>query len=122
MDEKHYDITMRGDHIYLKFEGHINNADLHKSTEEVVALSKREHVFKLLDDIRDLDLSSVTIGLQTEAIGLLWHLRKFKKIALLYENQEIGRLVATTLQTVHLADRCRTFEKEAEAIAWLQEA
>jgi hypothetical protein len=120
-NERHYEVALRGDHVYLRFKGHIEVSDLEQSTDDIVALAKREHAFLLLDDIRELDRESVTIRLQTEAIGLLWHLRHFKKIALLYSDNEIGNLVATTLQTIHLAGRCRAFDNEADALTWLEE-
>lgn len=121
VDHEHYEVSLRGDHIRLKFKGFVEVDDLKRSTEEIVALAKRKHTGKLLDDVRDLDRASVTIRLQTEAIGLLWHLRDFKKIAMLYNDSEIGRLVATTLETIHLTGRCRVFENEVEAIKWLEQ-
>jgi hypothetical protein len=121
VNKQHYEVALRGDHIYLKFKGQVEVGDLRKSTDDIVALAKHGNVSLLLDDIRDLDRDSVTIRLQTEAIGLLWHLRHFKKIALLYSDNEIGNLVATTLQTVHLVGRCRAFDNEADALAWLEE-
>ncbi|HET8671029.1 MAG TPA: STAS/SEC14 domain-containing protein [Candidatus Saccharimonadales bacterium] len=119
--EKHYEVDLRGDHIYLRLIGQINGHDLHQSTEDVLKVAKRVKVYKLIDDIRELDRSSVTIGLQTEAIGLLWKLRVFQKIALVYKDDEIGRLVAATLQTIHFTSRARAFDNEIEALAWLQE-
>jgi stage II sporulation SpoAA-like protein len=118
---KHYKITQHPDYINLAFQGVVNIDDLHDSTDDIVRIAQQQDVYKLLDDIRELDRSSVTIQLQTESIGLLWHLKIFKRIALVYKDGEIGRLVKTTLETVPFLSKCRAFDNEAEAIAWLQQ-
>ncbi|HJQ08163.1 MAG TPA: STAS/SEC14 domain-containing protein [Candidatus Saccharimonadales bacterium] len=120
-NDKQYSIEVIADRIKLRLWGPINVTDLKESTTAIVEIAQEHGITKFLDDIRDLDVSSVTIGLQTEAIGLLWKLRNFKKIAILYGDSEIGRLVHVTLETVPFSSKCRAFDNETEAIAWLDE-
>jgi len=117
----HFEVETRPTYIYLKFKGKIELGDLSASSKAVVDHAKAAGIYKQLNDIRKLDRSSVTIKLQTEAIGQLWKLRIFKKIAYLCNDDETGRLVHTTLETIRFITKCRAFYDQKEAIAWLDE-
>lgn len=116
-----FEVETRPNYVYLKFNGKIETGDLSASTKAAVDQAKAADAYKMLEDIRKLDRSSVTMQLQTEAIGQLWKLRVFKKIAYLCNEDETGRLVHVTLETVKFMTKCRAFYDESEAIAWLEE-
>ena len=114
-------VEARPNYVLLKFKGKIEAGDLNESTQAVVDHAKAADTYKMLEDIRKLDRTSVTMQLQAEAIGQLWKLRIFKKIAYLCNEDETGRLVHVTLETIPFMTKCRAFYNESEAIAWLDE-
>lgn len=119
--DKQYEIDLKANYIYLKFKGKLSVDDLKGSTEEILQLAEKHDVHCLLDNIREIDTSSINMGLQSQAIANLWKLRSFKKIALVFSNQEVGYLVLSTLETLHLPLKCRAFDNEPDAIAWINE-
>ena len=121
MADTHYVLDYREDYVHLLMEGEISIDDLKNSTDEVLRLAQEKGATKLLEDIRNIDKNSLTMRLQTEGIGLLWQLRHFKKIALVFSSNDVGHLVLSTLQTLHFNFKCRAFDNEADAIAWLEE-
>lgn len=121
LDTASYEVSLKGGYIYLKLKGDMTEEVLNQSTAAVLDLAKEQNIPYLLDDIREVSRNSVSPGVQARAIANLWKLRSFKKIALVFSDQEIGRLALSTLQLIHLPLKCRVFDDEAAAIAWLSE-
>lgn len=119
--QKRFSVTVPGDYIYLKTWGKLDMDDLEEPADTAIKLGKENKIDRLLDDIREIDTTNVSIPIQTKAVGIIWKLRAFKKVAVVYKNQEIGRLFFASLEALHLSSKFRGFDDETQAIAWLHE-
>ena len=99
-------------------------ADLDASANAALPLGKELHIEKLLDDIRDIDSTEVSIHMQAKAMGIIWKLSTFKKVAIVYKGSRIQGLFFATLQVLHLHgdSRIKGFDNTPDAIAWLRES
>lgn len=119
-DSSNFTIEGRPGYVHLKLMGTLQEGDLRESTR-LASEKASELGVGVLDDIRDIDLRSVTIRFQSEAIGQLWKHRAVKKVAILYKGDQIGNTVRSTLELIHFIVRCKVFNDETEAVKWLQE-
>lgn len=108
-------------YVYLKTWGPLDINDLDAPANAALALGKEKQLNKLVDDIREVDTSGASIRIQTKAMGILWKLRTFDKVAIIFEGDRTRKLFFSTLEVLHLGSTFRGFENEPEAIAWLQE-
>lgn len=122
-DEKKYTLKAKDDYIHLATRGKLDIDDLDAPVNAALELAKEKGIDLLLDDIRDIDSTSVSIHLQTKAMGLLWRLRTFKKVAIVLEGSRIQTLFESTLNVLHLHldSRFKGFDNTKDAIAWLHE-
>lgn len=116
-----FTVENRGSYIHLVTRGKLDLENLDEPANAALALAKKENVSKLLDDIRYIDSSNVSIQIQAKAMGILWKLRSFNKVAIVYDSPRIGELFFSTLQAIHLAAPFKGFENEAEAVSWLEQ-
>lgn len=116
-----YSVEDKGDYISLKTWGRLQVDHLHEPAEAALALAKEKGITKLLDDIRGVDTTDLGIPVQTKGMSILWKLRSFDKVAILFESQELGGVFFTALETMHVPLKFRGFYNEEAAIAWLQE-
>lgn len=119
--EKRFSVENKGSYIYLKTWGKLDVNDLDTPINAAINLANEHHVERILDDIRDIDSSNISLYIQTKAAGIMWKLRKFKKVAIIFKSKEIGFLFFSMLQNLHLSSNFKGFDNEAEAIAWIQE-
>ncbi len=108
-------------YIYLKTWGQPDMDHLDAPVTAALALAKENNCDRLLDDIRGVDSSSVTIPMQAKAMGLIWKLRSFKKVAMVMDTGRMSTLFLGTLNALKLdhGAQFKGFHDEAEAIAWL---
>lgn len=116
-----FSVDKRGDYVYLVTRGKLDVENLDAPANAALALAKEEDLDKLLDDIRYVDSTGVSIPIQSKGFGIIWKLRTFKKVAIVFKEEEIGRLFFSTLQAMHITSKFHGFKDEAEAIAWLEE-
>ena len=120
-NDPQFTVERRGDYIHLVTRGKLKIESLDAPANAAIALAEKEGVDKLLDDIRFIDSLDASIRVQSKGFGVLWQLRTFKKVAIVFKQDEIGRLFFSTLQTLHMTSRFNGFKSEAEAIAWLEQ-
>lgn len=120
--EQRFSVQVVDNYIHLKTWGALNGQDLDAPANAALALAQKEHIDKLLDDIREIDTSGVSIPIQAKAMGIIWKLRAFKKVAIVLKGSRIRSLFFSTLDVLHLNidAKFKGFEDEQEAIAWLQ--
>ena len=119
-EKQHFTVTSSGDYIHLVTEGLIEEKDLEAPANAAIALAEKTNVRKLLDDIRNVDKSGVSISVQAKGVGILWKLRAFDKVAVLLKDRDLGKIFFATLEALHVSSKFRGFYDEAEAITWLQ--
>ncbi len=119
-----FKVSVQGDYILLETWGELEIEDLPAPADAALALSEETHIDKLLDDIRGVDQAPVSVPVQAKGVSVLWKLRKFRKVAIVFSGKEIGWLFLSTLQAMHLNldSKFKGFDNEAEAINWLKEA
>ncbi len=119
-----FSVEIVDDYIHLKTWGALDIRDLDAPANAALALAKEHGIDKLLDDIREVDSSAATIHIQTKAMGIMWKLRTFRKVAILLGGSRLRTLFFSTLEVLHLNldSKFKGFESEEEAIAWLRES
>lgn len=116
-----FSLDTMGDYIHLRTWGELDVNDLEAPADAALKLAKAEKIDKLLDDIRDVDTSGVNIAIQAKAMGILWELRHFKKVAIVLKGAGLRNLFFSALDALHLSGATfKGFENEAEAIEWLR--
>ena len=122
-DDKRYQVSVQNDYILLETWGELKLEDLEEPASAALELAEKSHIDKLLDDIRGVDNSHVSVQIQAKGVSILWKLRKFRKVAIVFSGKEIGWLFLSTIQAMHLNidSKFKGFDNEAEAIQWLKE-
>ena len=121
-ENQQFSVDVAGDYIHLKTWGALDTNNLDAPANAALALATERDVHKLLDDIRDIDTSAVSIPMQAKAMGILWKLRKFDKVAIVLQGSRVRTLFFETIENLHLNldTKFKGFDDESEAIAWLQ--
>lgn len=119
--ENRFSVSDHGGYIHLETWGALELAKLDAPADAAIALAKKRGVTKLLDDIRKVDSSNVNLHVQAKGMSILWKLRFFKKVAIIFKGKEIGFLFFSSLEAVHLNSTFKGFTNETDAIAWLEE-
>lgn len=122
MQAQQFSVAVADGYIHLKTWGGLDEHNLDAPANAALALAAEKQVDKLLDDIRGVDSTGVSIAIQSKAMGILWKLRSFKKVAIILEGSRLSKLFFSTLSAFHFnADsKFKGFNNEAEAIAWLR--
>jgi len=120
--DKLYAITVGDDYFHVNIWGDASSEVVEESTKELLAKrdASQPRVNKLLCDIRGLKPHKLDIVGQSRGIGTLWDIRSFDKVAFLVNESPVTDLLQQALSVVHFTGKIRTFEDEAEAIAWLK--
>lgn len=119
-NEKLYEISVQDGYIKTRLWGDADVDVFEASTAEVLALREVNGINMLLCDIRELTPGNVDIPAQARAIGTLWKIRSFDKVALLLGDSRITSMLSSSLDVTHLSDKFQSFPNEAAAIAWLK--
>jgi hypothetical protein len=122
-EDQRFKVSVKDDYIHLETWGALVEDDLDAPANAALALAEEKKIDKLLDNISNIDSTHVSVTLQAKGVGVLWKLRKFKKIAIVFKGQEIGWLFLSTLQAMHLDvnAKFKGFDNETDAIIWLKE-
>ena len=121
-DERQFSVQVVDNYIHLKTWGILDEHNLEAPADAALTLAKERGITKLLDDIRDIDTTAVSIPIQAKGVGVLWKLRSFDKVAIILKGNRIRSLLFATINTLHLDSdaKFRGFDDEQEAIAWLE--
>ena len=108
--------------IHLKTWGPLDESRLGEPANAALALAQEKQIDKLLDDIREVDTSSVSIPMQAQSMGILWKLRTFKKVAVVMNQSRIRTMFFTALDLLHIdkETKFKGFDTPDEAITWLR--
>jgi hypothetical protein len=119
--EQHFSLEKRDDYIHLRTWGSLDESHLDVPAEAALKLAEDEQIELLLDDIRDVDTSGVSIPIQAKGMGVLWKLRKFKKVAIVLGDNPLKHIFFSTVEALHVTQgtQFKGFENEVEAIEWL---
>ncbi|MDB5181666.1 MAG: hypothetical protein JWP13_429 [Candidatus Saccharibacteria bacterium] len=117
-----FSVTLADDFVHLNTWGSLHVEDVEKPVEAALKLAKDHKVDKLLDNIQEVDFSGASIPVQAKGMGVLWRLRNFRKVAVVFRGKEPGFLFFSSLQVLHLnlGSKFQGFDNEADAIAWLK--
>lgn len=119
--DQSYDVTVADDVVHLVTRGHPTTDNVDEPIDAAIALADKAHADKLLDDIRGIYSSWVDLPVQTKAMGTIWKLRRFKKVAFVLKNEsELRQLLMGALDILKIASKIRAFDNEEAALAWLQ--
>jgi len=120
---KSFSVVLEGDVVRLKTWGELNLDDLEAPADAALKIAKDNNLKKLLDDIREVDDSDASIYIQAKAMGILWKLREFDKVAIVMQSSTLSTMFFSTLQALHLNgdSKFMGFENEADALAWLHQ-
>lgn len=121
-DNKLYEVSMHDGYIQSRLWGHAGLDAFEASTKEVLALRDAQKVNVLLCDIRELLHTESDIQTQARGIGTLWQIHDFDKVALLLGDSQVTSTLLSVLSTMHLTNKFKNFEKQADAVAWLKAA
>ncbi|HSW65566.1 MAG TPA: STAS/SEC14 domain-containing protein [Bacillota bacterium] len=118
-----FKVEAHGSYIHLETWGALDEGDLDAPAKAALALRDKTGIEMLLDNIQRVDASHININVQAKGVGVLWSLRKFKKVAIVFKGDEMGWMFLSTLEAMHLNlnNKFKGFSNETEAIAWLQE-
>jgi hypothetical protein len=118
-----FSVEIVDDYVHLKTWGALDVDNLDAPANAALALAKEHNIDKLIDDIRDIDTTGVSIPIQTKSMGILWKLRAFRKVAIVLEGSRMQTLFFSTIDVLHLnrEAKFKGFEDTAEAVEWLKE-
>lgn len=122
-EEQKFTVEARKDYIHLETRGKLDYEHLDAPVNSALALAKEKGIDKLLDDIRKIDSSGVSISMQSKAMGIMWKLRSFKKVAIVLEGSRLQTMFFSTARALHLPleSHFKGFDNIDDAIAWLHE-
>lgn len=123
IEPQQFTVEVVGNYVHLKTWGKQDVNKLDEPANAALALAKEQHIDLLLDDIRGIDSTDVSILMQSKAMGILWKLRTFKKVAIVLQTGRLSTMFFSTLDAIHVGrdTKFKGFDTEPEAIAWLQE-
>lgn len=117
-----YSLDIMGDYVRLRTKGALDVSTLDQPVNAALTAAKDNNIHLLLDDIRGIDTTAVSIAILTKAMGIVWKLRYFEKVAIVFEGSRVRSLLFSTLEALDLDHeaKIRGFDEEADAIAWLR--
>lgn len=118
---KKFSIKEANGYVHLKTWGELKTEDLNEPVDSAIALAQEKKITKLLDDIREVDSSRVSIPVQAKGLSMLWKLQHFKKVAIILNSEELSWMLTSSLDAMHIefSSRIKAFKDEPSAIAWL---
>lgn len=118
-----YSVDAKEGYIYLETRGALDIADLEAPVNAALAAAKKHNIDKLLDDIREIDASGLSVHMQAKSMGIIWKLRSFKKVAIIMKGSRIQSLFLSSLSALNLnaTSQFKGFDNVPDAVTWLQE-
>lgn len=120
--EQSFDVAVNGGIVHLVTRGRPTTDNVYEPVDAALAIADAKRADRLLDDIRDVDSSWVDLPVQTKAMGVIWKLRRFNKVAIVLKKEsELRQLLMGALTALKIASKIKAFDNEDAARAWLQE-
>ncbi len=118
-----YSVNAKEGYIHLETRGTLDFTDLEAPVNAALTAAQKYKVDKLLDDIREVDASGLSVHMQAKAMGVIWKLRRFKKVAIIIKGSRIQSLFLSSLSALNLntASQFKGFDNIPDAVAWLQQ-
>jgi hypothetical protein len=118
--DQSFEVAVDDDIVHLITRGRPTTNDLYEPADAAIALADKKRVDKLLDDIRGVDSSWVDLPVQAKAMGVIWKLRRFKKVAIILKSEsELRQLLMDALGALRISSQIRAFDDEKSARKWL---
>jgi hypothetical protein len=123
-DDQGFKVRVQDDFVHLETWGKLHSDGLDEPAKAAIALAQQAHLTKLLDNIQNVEPESASVMVQAKGMGVLWKLKVFDKVAIVFKGQEMGWLFLSSMQALHLnmSAKFKGFDNETEAIIWLQES
>jgi hypothetical protein len=120
-DTQGYQVRLQDDFIYLETWGVPEEGNVSAPVDAAIKLADEHHAHKLLDDIRRVDGDSISLMVQAKGLGVLWKLRRFKKVAIVLSGEEMSWMFTSSIQELRfgIERRIRGFQDVDSAVAWL---
>ncbi|MDZ7744451.1 MAG: STAS/SEC14 domain-containing protein [Candidatus Saccharibacteria bacterium] len=116
-----YSVEHKGDYIHLKTWGRLHLEDLSEPAETALKLAKKEKAKMLIDDIREVHSPFVDLQVQAKGVSVLWKLKEFHKVAIVFNEGELEKLFFSSLEALRLGGNFKGFDNVDDAVAWLKE-
>ncbi len=118
-----YSVEAKEGYIHLETRGTLDIADLEAPANAALEAAKKHKIDKLLDDIREVDASELSIHMQAKSMGIIWKLRSFKKVAVIMKSSRIQSLFLSSVSALNLnaTSQFKGFDNIPDAVTWLQE-
>lgn len=120
-DEQGFTVKNESDYIHLVTWGVPSIDNVAEPATAALDLAHQHGIHKLMDDIREVDVTKISVHVQVKGTPLLWKMRDFKRVAILVKHDELGSILHSTLKMLDIGGNIRGFYDEAEAIAWLRD-
>lgn len=118
---QHYSIKPEDGFIHEVLYGAISHDDVLETTQTILALHESAGLKRLLCDMTDLDVDNIDLHARAAALGLLWELRDFDKIAFVAIDPRVQKFAGGSSNFSSLR-RFRMFKHAGPAKRWLAEA
>ena len=116
-----FSVEAKNGYIHLITRGKLDIDHLDDPANAAIDLAREKKIDKLLDDIRQVDSTGADIQVQSKGFGVLWKLRTFDKVAIVFGKEErLSKLFFSTIQTIHITSKFRGFDNEEDAVKWLK--
>lgn len=120
--DQSFDVAVDDGIIHLVTRGRPTTDDVYEPVNAAIELADKKRVDVLLDDIRGVDSSWVDLPVQTKAMGVIWKLRRFKRVAIVLKKEsDLRQLLMGALSALKIASKIKAFDNEDAARAWLQQ-
>lgn len=120
--DQSFDVAVDDGIVHLVTRGRPTTDDVYEPVNAAIELADKKRVDVLLDDIRGVDSSWVDLPVQTKAMGVIWKLRRFKRVAIVLKKEsDLRQLLMGALSALKIASKIKAFDNEDAARAWLQQ-
>lgn len=118
-----FSVSVVDDYIRLDTWGVLEVDQVSDPVDAALALAEVSGIYKLLDNIQKVDFTTASLHVQAKGMGVLWKLRKFKRVAIIFSGEEPGYLFYSSLRELRLdvGSKFQGFENEIDALRWLRE-
>jgi hypothetical protein len=122
-EDQGYKVSVEDDFIHLETWGVPTEKNVAEPVSAAIELAEDEKITKLLDDIRLVNADAISLLVQAKGVGVLWKLRRFKKVAIIISSAEMTWIFTSSLQELGLnlgGWNIRHFSDVGPAKAWLK--
>jgi hypothetical protein len=121
-DSQGFNIHRTDGYIHLETWGVPTVENVAEPVSAALDMANREHVDKLLDDIRKVDANGISLFVQAKGVNVLWKLKQFKKVAIVLAGEEMNWMLESSLEALAITGlgNIKGFSDIESADAWLR--